>query len=975
MKRAAAVAAATVLLAGAGAVAVPRAAATAGSPPTTVEITDAALLAAVAGTATHHTAGLAEPTVPVEVLTADAEALRATIVALGGRVTGAVPGQLVQADMPIGQLTTLANSPGARFVQYPRRSGRVGESSTGTGVVGDEIAYTHADSWQLAGYRGSGVKVGIVDYFDTNIWDPAEQGPKPTLTNGHSFCRDSVPLLGGLCLNGDIRPIEETGNGLHGLAVAEVVKDMAPDAELYIATVNTASDLYAAVDWFAANGVTILTRSLGSAYDGPGDGTGPLDAVADHAVALGLTWFNSGGNDAYRQYDRVTVPTTLAKGSYVDFDPGPGINTWLTIEGSFVLMDGIRWSNDWYLPASRRSDYRVEFYQSNGTAAPEPVRMFGFPGNVADASQAAGASPLEAPDAWWMVPAPFTTSYIRIKLMSKSVGPVPDTIEIALGEGVLDAGHSTASGSAAKPIADSANPGVVGVGAIDPPAGSAVADYSSQGPTTDGRVKPDLSAPAGFYSTMFDGGFHGTSAASPTAAGMAALLQGAGLAAPGAATAAVMKHFTTDLYEPGADNKTGAGKIMLPDPPPQSSLPTPARYVALATPTRVLDTRAATHVGPAVLTGPYAPQAIIDVQLTGTGGIPATGVSAVVVNLTSVGATHPGYLQAFPYLRAAAGGTSTVNLAGTGEARPNFAVVPLGVGGRISVYLHAGGDVLIDVLGYYLDGQGAGSTAGRFVPLPRPERWADTRGLGGAPLPVGFATPRRAGADESAEVPWLQGTGVPAAGVDALVVSIISANSTAAGYLRADPTGTDVHDPGFAHSDVNYSPGAVVANTAIVRLGAGGTISVYALQASNIVVDVVGYITSADAPSATTGLFMPITPGRAYDSRLPTPSPFSAGGARTVQITGLADALVDTAAVGVSANLTVTGPVAPGYLQAYPNAAAPPPTSALNYLAGQTVAGGAFLALGTPNPIERTVTVRMSQTGHVIIDINGYFLP
>ena len=63
---------------------------------------------------------------------------------------------------------------------------------------------------------------------------------------------------------------------------------MAPDAELYIATVNTASDLWAAVDWFAANGVTIVTRSLGSGYDGPGDGTGPLDAVADHAVAPGV---------------------------------------------------------------------------------------------------------------------------------------------------------------------------------------------------------------------------------------------------------------------------------------------------------------------------------------------------------------------------------------------------------------------------------------------------------------------------------------------------------------------------------------------------------------------------------------------------------------------------------------------------------------------------------------------------------------
>ncbi len=974
--------------------AVEAAARSAAAQATTIEISDPALLAAVAeAQGRADRAHAVAPMVPVEVLTADPDAVRATVVGLGGRFTGSVPGEVLQAMVPVAQLDTLANAPAARFVQYPRRSGHLPrtEAAAGTGELGEEIAITNADDWQLAGEHGLGVKVGIVDYFDMDKWNETENGSAPSLANGHMFCRDTTPLYIPLCNpNGSIFNLADTGD--HGVAVAEVVKDMAPDAELYIATVNTASDLWAAVDWFAANGVTIVTRSLGSGYDGPGDGTGPLDAVADHAVALGMTWFNSAGNDADHGYLKVTVATTnhplAADKGYVDFDPGPGVDTWLRLDGAGILMDGVRWSNDWYLPANQRTDYGVEFWEPDGYPGGDhdnPIAgqvvgaglYGGGGGNVMNANQrTGGALPIEAVDTWYFTGNMYGVSYLRIKLNSgSSIGTKPDTMEIGLAEGLTEAGRYSVDGSAAKPIVDSANPGVVGVGAIDPPGGDTVAAYSSQGPTTDGRIKPDLSAPSGFASVAFGGSFRGTSAAAPTAAGMAALLQGAGLAAPGAATAALMKHFTTDLYAAGPDNQTGAGKIMLPAPPTAGSAPTPAKYVALPTPTRVLDTRAGTHVGPAGLVGPYAAQAIIDIALTGVGGIPTSGVSAVVLNLTSVGATRPGFLQAYPYLRAETGGTSTVNLTAAGGVRPNFAVVPLGANGRISVYLSAGGDVLIDVLGYYLDGQGAGSTAGRFVPLATPERWTDTRGLAGAPLPVGFSAPRRAAAGETIEVPWLGGTAVPATGVEALVVTVVSADATAPGYLRADPTGTDVHDPGLAHSDINYGPGSVVANTAIVRLGNGGTISVSTLQASSIVVDVVGYITSAAAPSATTGLFVPIAPGRAYDSRLPTPSPFSAGGTRTLQITGLADPLVDTDAVGISANLTVTGPTAPGYLKAYPNAAHPPSTSALNYLAGQTVAGGAFLALGAPNPIERTVTVMMSQTGHVIIDINGYFLP
>ncbi|HAP76037.1 MAG TPA: hypothetical protein DCR14_08150, partial [Acidimicrobiaceae bacterium] len=70
----------------------------------------------------------------------------------------------------------------------------------------------------------------------------------------------------------------------------------------------------------------------------------------------------------------------------------------------------------------------------------------------------------------------------------------------------------------------------------------------------------------------------------------------------------------------------------------------------------------------------------------------------MAINLTSVNTTQTGYLQAYPYLRATVGGTSTLNISTAGPARPNFAIVPVGVNGTISIYLQAGGNVIVDVM-------------------------------------------------------------------------------------------------------------------------------------------------------------------------------------------------------------------------------------------------------------------------------------
>ncbi len=980
------------------------------------QVTDPKLLAEITQAQSRRVEG--DPQVTVELLTSDPATVAAEVTALGGTVTGAVPGALVQADVPISQIQAIAGARSVQHVQAPRSAGYVPtvggrrtEAVLGTGpTAGSEVTSTNADVWQMAGYLGAGVKIGIIDYFDFTLWDTAENGPIPD--GAHQFCQDTPAY--GLC-NAPNSIADEPFVGDHGVAVAEIIKDMAPSAEIYLATIATTADLQAAIDYFATNGVTIINRSLGAAYDGPGDGTGPLAAVVNSTVGKGMTWFNSAGNDAQDEYMKRSVPTNLGANAYVNFNDGrpavgPTADTWLRIDapGCFTL-DGIRWSNDWNLPANQRTDYSVEFWQptfdvtvnadsfnpTTGQVAAIDLSADGGTGtghNIIDASQAGGANPLEAADltvcpsnTYSQYFASGSVSYIRIKRnATTTVGATPDQLEIALSDGFLELYYYDINGSAAKPVVDSKNVGLVAVGAVESdinyqsdPYG--IAYYSSQGPTTDGRIKPDVTAPAGFASATLAGAFHGTSAASPTAAGFAALLAGAGLGQPGGGMGALVRHFTSDVnaaVAPGPDNAYGAGVILFPGPPSAAIPATPGKYVPLDTPARILDTRAgANHIGPVELTGPYNTQSIIEANVLDGTLVPTSGVSAVAINLTSVDSKSIGFVQAYPYLRAATGATSTLNVSTVAAARPNFAIVPVGVDGNISIYMQAGGNVVVDLLGYFADGQTT-TAEGRFVPLAEPERWMDTRGIGGAPLPAVFSgTPRQVAAGETVDIPVLAGTAVPditvpSTTVQALVVNVTATGSLLSGFLRVIPKGT----VGATHANVNFSYGSSAANTVIVPIGTNQGISIFTNRNADIVVDVVGYITSTDATVDQAGLFVPTTPTRVYNTIAPTSNPFAANEVRSIEVSGGATG-VPTGVGGVSANLAVTGASANGFLKVFPGLTQPA-TSSLNYATAKTVANGALLSVnqGATPADPNTVSATMNRSGHLIIDINGYFL-
>ncbi len=114
---------------------------------------------------------------------------------------------------------------------------------------------------------------------------------------------------------------------------------------------------------------------------------------------------------------------------------------------------------------------------------------------------------------------------------------------------------------------------------------------------------------------------------------------------------------------------------------------------------RVLDTRTSTGAP-----GPVRAQGVATVQITGRGGVPVTGVTAVALTVTAAGPTATGWVTVWPSGQSRPGASNLNFVAGQNIA--NTVVVPIGVGGKVSLFNGSGGTVqlLADVAGYFLAG-------------------------------------------------------------------------------------------------------------------------------------------------------------------------------------------------------------------------------------------------------------------------------
>ncbi|MEP6762273.1 MAG: hypothetical protein ABJA93_13030, partial [Sporichthyaceae bacterium] len=240
-------------------------------------------------------------------------------------------------------------------------------------------------------------------------------------------------------------------------------------------------------------------------------------------------------------------------------------------------------------------------------------------------------------------------------------------------------------------------------------------------------------------------------------------------------------HIHTSFSWNGAWKRTSffAGSVVCPAPPAQPAFtaPMPTGLTAVPiTPYRLLDTRTGANACRLAASGH------LDVQVTGVGGVPATAVGAVVLNMTGVrptaGAT---YLSAFP-AGTVWSGTSSVNVPKLGTAA-SLVTVPVGSNGKVSIRNAATPvDVVLDLVGYFTT-----NLAGAPYTPVAAQRVLDTRDSEILP------------ADGHLTVPVSGLYGVPAT-AQGILVNVTATGAGSSGYVTVAPS--IVGRP--ATSSVNY---------------------------------------------------------------------------------------------------------------------------------------------------------------------------
>ncbi|HQZ34009.1 MAG TPA: sortase [Ilumatobacteraceae bacterium] len=238
---------------------------------------------------------------------------------------------------------------------------------------------------------------------------------------------------------------------------------------------------------------------------------------------------------------------------------------------------------------------------------------------------------------------------------------------------------------------------------------------------------------------------------------------------------------------------------------------------------RVLDTRGGRPIN---ATETYS------VNVAGA-GVPTTA-SAVVVTLTAVDA-DAGFWSAFPSNQNFSG-TSTLNLDKWPQTRAAQAIVNLDGTNRFKVYAEKGGNLLVDVVGYFTgssDGNPA-TTDGLFLPTA-PMRMFDSRMLRTL-TPWSGSTFEFYPGDAGGQV------------VAAAVLNITATSPWAPGYVTAYPAG--VSRPNSSNLNVSSAP-QTIANHAIVRISAGRGVALYTYGGTHLIADVAGWYLGIPSTAST----------------------------------------------------------------------------------------------------------------------------
>jgi hypothetical protein len=450
-----------------------------------------------------------------------------------------------------------------QVVAEPRRAAAlaripgVAGARPATAAFGDDVALSQgiersgADVLGRVANRGAGLVIAVLDLgFGEHIARMQTLGELPPPERLETLSFDAASGLAGRNAYGN--------RTNHGEIVSQTVYDYAPDARYIFVNYHSEADFLAATDALIARRPDIVVHS-NSFIEGPFDGTGPLARAVDRAAAAGILWFNSAGNYARLHWG----------GAWADADADadldwPNGDNWL-----FPRSAGqpVTFALSWVSPAGGPPtdlDLALERQDASGAwtavAASADRQSQGLP----TAERIVGYSP------------PMDGVY-RLRVVRVSGPPPAGELTLFSREIPLAVIGGVAASSIPTP-GDAA--GAVAIGAVDW-RGNAFKSYSSQGPTDDGRLKPDLVAPTDTR-ILGPSGFRsvgGTSNAAPNAAGAAAIVlaaeRRAGRPPTAAGVRATLEALALDLGVPGPDEVFGAGRVRVSADPPRVARPTP----------------------------------------------------------------------------------------------------------------------------------------------------------------------------------------------------------------------------------------------------------------------------------------------------------------------------------------------------------------------------------------------------------------
>lgn len=376
-------------------------------------------------------------------------------------------------------------------------------------------------------------------------------------------------------------------------------------------------------------------------------------------------------------------------------------------------------------------------------------------------------------------------------------------------------------------------------------------------------------------------------------------------------------------------------------------------------PARLLDTRIGAQFttvdGQMQGTGRLAAGGVLELPVLGRGGIEATA-PAVMLNVTAIGPDGPGYLTVFP-CGAERPTASSVNYA-PGEVVPNAVLAQVGAGGKVCIFTLAGTDLAVDVNGFVPPG-------GELATVV-PARVLETRQGAAATTVDGVSEGGgRASAGSVVEVVVAGRGGVDAA-AQAVMLNVTAIAPDGPGYLTVFPCGAARP----VASSVNYTPGAVVPNAVLAQIGAGGKVCIFTLAATDLVVDVNGFVPpGADIETVVPARVLETRTGPNHttvDGEYAGIGRVAAGSITEFAVAGRGGVATDAAAVIL--NVTAVGPDAAGYLTVFPCGSSRPLASSVNYVAGDVVPNAVLAKVGAGG----LVCVFSLAATDLVVDVAGF---